>query len=93
VQVLLLLWAGYNVLRDDEVFRSTPVVLAVACVARAVLQLSGIATVHTAEWGGGERVSALGQNANHSAVIMTAGLIALIGLGYGGSTRWRRGRA
>ena len=93
VQVLLLLWAGYNVLRDDEVFRSTPVVLAVACVARALIQVLGIATVRSAEWGGGVRVSALGQNANQSAVIMTDGLIALIGLGYGGSTRWRRGRA
>lgn len=92
VEMWLLIWAGYNVMRDEEVFRATPVMFAVACVARAALQLSGIATVHTAEWGGGERVSALGQNANHSAVIMTAGLIALIGLGYSGSTRRLRWR-
>jgi len=90
VQVLLLLWAGYNVMSDDVVFRMAPVMLAVACVARALIQVLGIATVRTAEWGGGVRVSALGQNANQSAVIMTDGLIALIGLGYAmGGRRWR----
>ena len=90
VQVLLLLWAGYNVMSDDVVFRKAPVMLAVACVARALIQVLGIATVRTAEWGGGVRVSALGQNANQSAVIMTDGLIALIGLGYAmGGRRWR----
>ena len=90
VQVLLLLWAGYNVMSDDVVFRTAPVMLAVACVARALIQVLGIATVRTAEWGGGVRVSALGQNANQSAVIMTDGLIALIGLGYAmGGRRWR----
>ncbi len=78
LQLVLLLWAAYNVLRDEAVFRRAPLVLAVACTARAALQLSGIATEHSVEWGGGERVSALGQNANQSAMIMTAGLIALI---------------
>jgi len=34
----LLLWAGYNVLLDEEVFRLAPLMLAVACVARAALQ-------------------------------------------------------
>ena len=78
LQLVLLLWAAYNVLQDEHVFGRAPLVLAVACTARAALQLSGIATEHTVEWGGGERVSALGQNANQSAMIMTAGLIALL---------------
>src|SRR5204862_5631053 len=35
------------------------------------------------EWGGGERITALGQNANNSAMILGAGLIALLALQYG----------
>jgi O-antigen ligase len=93
VQLALLLWAGYNVLLDEEVFRLAPLMLAVACVARAALQVSDIGTSHDEEWYGGERVSALGQNANHSAMIMTAGLLALIGLAYARSSGRRGWRA
>jgi len=50
LQMALLLWAGYNVLHDEEVFRRAPFMLAVACVARAAVQLSGIATKHDEEW-------------------------------------------
>lgn len=92
VQAILLFWAACNVLRDEEVFRRTPVMLAVTCTARAALQLLNIGTVHSVEWVGGERVSMLGQNANHSAMMMGVGLIALIGLGYTGSAPWRRRR-
>ena len=90
LQLLMLLWAGYNVLRDEEVFSKAPVMLVVACTVRAVLQMLNIGTSHVAEWVGGERVSMLGQNSNQSAMMMAAGLIALIGLGYAGSAPWRR---
>ena len=92
LQAVLLFWAGCNVLRDEEVFRRTPIMLAVTCTARAALQLLNIGTLHTVEWVGGERVSMLGQNANHSAMMMAIGLVALIGLGYTGSAPWRRRR-
>ena len=82
VQMLLLFWAEYNVLQDEDVFRKTPLVLAIACIARAGLQLADIATVHTKEWVGGERVSALGQNTNQSSMMMAAGLVALLGLAH-----------
>ncbi|PYP67236.1 MAG: hypothetical protein DMD36_15725, partial [Gemmatimonadetes bacterium] len=62
LQLLMLLWAGYNVLRDKEVFSKAPVMLAVACTVRAALQVLNIGTSHVAEWVGGERVSMLGQN-------------------------------
>src|SRR5258708_37657103 len=89
-QLALLLWAGYNVLLDEEVFRLAPLMLAVACVARAALQGSDIGTSHDEEGYGGERGSAPGQTTNHSAMIMTAGLLALIGLAYARSSG-RRG--
>jgi len=92
LQVVLLFWAASNVLRDEKVFRLTPVMLAVTCTARAALQVLNIGTRHSAEWVGGERVSMLGQNANHSSMMMAAGLVALIALGYTGSAPWRRRR-
>jgi O-antigen ligase len=92
LQMALLLWAGYNVLRDEKVFRQAPFLLVVGCAARAALQLSGFGTTREPEWGGGERISWLGQNTNHSAMIMSAGLVALIGLAYARSGGQRRGR-
>jgi O-antigen ligase len=83
LQLVLMLWASYGLLRDERVARIGLIVLVTACVLRAGLQLSGVAATSHAEWTGGERVSALGQNANHSAMILTAGLIALVGLAYG----------
>ena len=46
------------------------------------LPFVGFARTTSAVWTGGERVSALGQNANSAAMILAAGLIALIGLAY-----------
>jgi len=82
LQLVLFLWAACNVLEDERVFRRVPFVLIATCTARALLQLSGIATQHETEWVGGERISALGQNANQSAMIMSAGLVALVGIAY-----------
>src|SRR2546428_12459446 len=48
-------------------------------------------TVHSVQTGG-PRLSAMGQNSNHAAMILGAGLIALVGLTYGryNRGRWRR---
>jgi O-antigen ligase len=80
---VLALWAGYNLMRAEKIGRETVVVFAVACVARALLPVLGIARTARTEWGGGERITALGQNANNSAMILGAGLIALLALQYG----------
>src|SRR5690349_16211493 len=67
LEAVLLLWAGHNVLRDRTVAKGALIALGVACLARGAMQLAGIATTSVAEWGGGERISALGQNSNQSA--------------------------
>ncbi len=84
LQGILVLWTGYNLLRSQPLARSTMAVLAVACIGRALLPILGIARTARVEWGGGERVTALGQNANNSAMILGAGFIALFALLYGG---------
>ena len=83
VQGVIVLWAGYNLMRTEKIGRETMAVFALACVARAMLPILGIARTARTEWGGGERITALGQNANNSAMILGAGLIALLALQYG----------
>ncbi|HYL22434.1 MAG TPA: O-antigen ligase family protein [Gemmatimonadales bacterium] len=84
VQGVLVLWTGHNLLRSRPLARSTMAVFALACIGRALLPILGIARTARTEWGGGERVTALGQNANNSAMILGAGFIALFALLYGG---------
>src|SRR2546430_4451282 len=67
-------------MRDEKIGREAMTVFALACVARAMLPVLGIARTARTEWGGGERITALGQNANNSAMILGAGLIALLAL-------------
>jgi O-antigen ligase len=80
--VLVLLAAG-NLMRDERVATRAMAALVAACVVRGALPFLGFARTTSAVWTGGERVSALGQNANSAAMILAAGLITLIGLAYG----------
>jgi O-antigen ligase len=77
--VLVLLAAG-NLMQDEAVARRSMVTLVTACAVRAALPFLGFAKTTATVWTGGERVSALGQNANSAAMILAAGLVALIGL-------------
>ena len=88
--LLLLFWTAANLMRDDATRRSALRVFAIACGLRAGLQLLGIATTAREVWTGGARVTALGQNANLSALILSAGLLAALELGGSreGSRRW-----
>jgi O-antigen ligase len=80
--VLIMLAAG-NLMQDDRVATRVVVTFVAACAVRASLPFLGFAKTTSAVWTGGERVSALGQNANSAAMILAAGMIALIGLAYG----------
>jgi O-antigen ligase len=80
LQLVLLLWTASNLLRDPRVRRGAVLAFAFACSVRAGLQLLGIGATARAVWTGGERVTALGQNANLSAIILSAGLVTLLSL-------------
>jgi O-antigen ligase len=77
--VLVLLAAG-SLMQDERIAKRAMVTLVAACVVRAALPFLGFAKTADTVWTGGERVSALGQNANSAAMILAAGLVALIGL-------------
>lgn len=80
LQGVLIFLAAANVMRDEKVARRMLDTLAAACAVRAALPLLGLGRTTNVVWTGGERISALGQNANSAAMIMAAGLVALIGV-------------
>lgn len=80
LQGVLVLLAATNLMQDERVARRALLTLVAACSVRAALPFLGLGRTSSAVWTGGERISALGQNANSAAMILGAGLIALIGL-------------
>jgi len=80
VQCLLVFWVCYNLFRDPRVVRGALIALVTAASVRALLQLTGIAANVVEAMSEAPRLSAFGQNADKAAVIMGAGLIALLGL-------------
>ena len=80
LQGVLVFLAAANLMRDETVARRALLTLVAACSVRAALPLLGLGLTTSAVWTGGERISALGQNANNAAMILAAGLVALIGL-------------
>jgi O-antigen ligase len=80
LQGALVLLAGINLMQDEKVATRMAVTLVAACGVRASLPFLGLGRTTDAVWTGGERVSALGQNANSAAMILAAGLVTLIGL-------------
>jgi O-antigen ligase len=87
VELFLIFWVARNLMRSLVVTQRALMTLALACTVRAAMPFLGImTTIHRVQTGG-ERLSALGQNSNHAAMILGAGLVALVGLTFG---RYRR---
>jgi O-antigen ligase len=78
--LMLLLWTISNVLRDARALRATIVAFIVGAMVRAGMQVLHIAVHRIPVWTGGERMSVLGQNTNMSAIVLSAGLITVVGL-------------
>jgi hypothetical protein len=82
---ILFFWVCSNLFRQERVYRTTLWWLVLGCMIRAALPLLGVArTAYVGGTGGtgGDRVTALGQNANQSAQVLALGLVTLIGLAY-----------
>jgi O-antigen ligase len=69
-----------NLLRDPTVMRGTLITIAFAVAVRAALQVMGIGATAHQVWTGGERITAFGQNANLSAIILSVGAVTLLNL-------------
>jgi O-antigen ligase len=83
VELFLIFCVGRNLMRSLAVTERALATFALACVVRGAMPFLGIlTTVHKVQTGG-VRVSALGQNSNHAAMILGAGLIVMVGLAFG----------
>ncbi len=80
IQLVLILWAASNLLRRPVVLRGVLITLAFAVSVRAALQVLGIGATAHQVWTGGDRITAFGQNANLSAIIMSVGALILLSL-------------
>jgi O-antigen ligase len=80
LQAVLVFLAAANLMQDEKVARRALFTLAAACAVRAALPFLGVGRTSDAVGTGGDRISALGQNANSAAMIVAAGLLVVIGL-------------
>jgi O-antigen ligase len=80
LQLVLILWAGSNLMRDRTVLRGVIITFAFAVAVRAGMQLLGIGATAREVWTGGMRVTAFGQNPNWSAIVLSAGAVTLLSL-------------
>ena len=83
VEALLVGWASLNLFSHVTVGVTALWCYVISALARSVLPMIGIGRTSYAVWTGGERVTAFGQNANFSAIMLSAGLVTLVGLTYG----------
>src|SRR5262245_41351863 len=86
VQMFVLFWISFNLLRRSYMVTLTLTSFATACCLLALLNFFGIASEETA----GGRVSAFGEGANGVAAMFAIGILAALALVYG---RMRRGRS
>jgi O-antigen ligase len=83
VEAVLVCWASLNLFSRVAVGVTALWCYVISALARSVLPMIGVGRTSYVVWTGGERVTAFGQNANFSAILLSAGLVTLVGLTYG----------
>lgn len=85
VLIVLVVWVGGNLLREERIRTGALVMLAAGCVLLALLQLSNVANARGDEL---ERATVLGQNSNRTGRMLSLGMLAIIGLAYARRNRF-----
>jgi len=83
VEAVLVCWAGLNLFSRPGIGTTALWCFVYSALARSVLPMIGVGRTSYAVWTGGERMTAFGQNANFSSILLSAGLVTLLGLTYG----------
>lgn len=79
IQMVVLFWVSYNLFQYQQLKKEALIALGAGCVMLSILQVGGGAAERIAQG----RVSALSQDANNLASMLSLGLLTLIGLSYG----------
>jgi O-antigen ligase len=82
-ELILMCWAGCNVLREERSAKAALLTFAASCTILALVHLSGVARTTGELVGNVQRLSTLGQNPNILGRHLAIGLLALVGLAYG----------
>lgn len=85
VQLTILCWIAFNVMRDKQVAERALLTFATGCVLLSLLQVSGVASRAVEADSAIVRVTALGFHPNNLARILALGLLVLVGVTYGRS--------
>src|SRR5258708_18749911 len=83
-QLILMFWIVYNLMRYQRVARGALLALIASCVLLSVLQTIGLAIPTISVRTLGDRFASYGLDPNQLACILSLGLLALIGITYGG---------
>src|SRR2546425_8256767 len=83
VEALLVCWASVNLFSRVAVGVTALWCYVISALARSVLPMIGVGRTSYVVWTGGGRVTALRPKANFSAILLSAGLVTLVGLTYG----------
>ena len=90
VQMIVLFWMSYNLLRFRPVRLNFLKTLVASCLLLGVLQLTGVTAVASHASTAGMRVTSLGENLNTTGAVFAIGLISLIGLALRREAGWAR---
>lgn len=82
LQLTVLGWVAFNIMRDRETAQMALLTLALACSFLALLQISGFAHSAIEAKGSVARAAVFGFHPNHLARILVLGMLALIGTLY-----------
>jgi O-antigen ligase len=82
LQLVLIFWAAYNLLRDERVATEALIVYALAATAIAALTVVSSHNPDLAAARASGRVAMLEQNANRAGLVLACGAITLVGLVY-----------
>ena len=82
VQVVLIFWVAYNLMRETSVAVGALLALAAACVLLGTLTVTGAVNLDPELVNDSGRVTLLGQNANRAGLTLASGALVLLGLTY-----------
>lgn len=87
LQLLLLFWISFNLMRNERTARGALISLVVSGTTLSVLQMLGLTTTTESVASSLSRFTAFGLDSNHIAGILALGMLAAVGFAYEKKTK------